>query len=206
MARKTRGTINAAAVLATGINHSAALLDAPPAPSSCCPPEQPAACNACLTAATAPNAPTAILAAHDDAIADPFADTIDPADEPTVGDLVELHEWTAQTTACEHLDRSAVLSLPDLIEHTAEFFAAWPTGVGSLIAEALRELAAKVHATGATTPDEYRDRIAVMEDEARQQHEEVGYQEGLAAGREECRRKHGQTPSSGFGGHPASED
>jgi hypothetical protein len=203
MARKTRKTIHATAILAAGINGHADRLDTTDK-AVCCPPEQPAACDACLTADTALNAPAAILAARDEAIADPFADTIDPADEPTVDDLAELYEWTAQTTAREHLDRSAVLSLPDLIDHTAEFFAAWPTGAGSLIAEALRELAAKVQATGATTPDEYRDRIAVMEDEARQQHEEVGYQEGLAAARAECERRHGG--NRGMFGHPASED
>jgi hypothetical protein len=128
------------------------------------------------------------------------------AEEPDESDLAELHEWAAETTAREHLDRSAVLSLPDLIEHTADFFAAWPTAAGGLIAETLRELAAKVQATDATTPDEYRARIGVLEDEAREQHETVGYQAGLDAGREECRRKHGRTPSASFGRHPSWED
>ena len=56
------------------------------------------------------------------------------------------------------------------------------------------------------TPDECRARIGVLEDEAREQLETVGYENGLATGRAECRRKHGRTPSAGFGGLPAQED
>jgi hypothetical protein len=132
------------------------------------------------------------------------ADTL--PEEPDADDLTELHEWQQAEVAREHLDRSATLSLPDLIGHTAAFFRQWPTAAGSLIAEALDDLAAKVQATVATTPSEYRARIGVLEDEAREQHETVGYENGLAAGRAECARKHGRTPAASFGGHPSWED
>jgi hypothetical protein len=117
-----------------------------------------------------------------------------------------LAEWSAHQTALEHLDRSAVLGLAELVEHQASFYRSWPTEAGALIAEALDDLAAKIQVTGATTPEEYRDRIGVLEDEAREQHETVGYENGLSAGRAECERKHGRTPAASFGGHPSWED
>jgi hypothetical protein len=128
------------------------------------------------------------------------------ADEPTADDLAELTEWAAEQDARDFLDRSATLGLAELVEHQAAFYRAWPTEAGAMIAEALDDLAAKLQATDARTPDEYRARIGILEDEAREQHESVGYQAGLDAGREECRRKHGRTPSASFGGHPVWED
>jgi hypothetical protein len=132
------------------------------------------------------------------------ADTL--PEEPDAEDLAELHAWAAEETAREFLDVSATLGLAELVGHTAEFLRRWPTEAGAVIAEALDELAARIQATDARTPDEYRARIGVLDDEAREQHETIGYQAGLDAGREECRRKHGRTPSAGFGRHPAFED
>jgi hypothetical protein len=202
MARKTRKTVHPVAVLAAGVNGHADRLDA-----------------TTTTAEPLPNvfpdeAPEQDPAAGFDP-ADLFPpDRVAPWDcqsDPTLwGDDTDADRWELGPDVAEIDHREltqrtgAPLSLADLIDHTAEFFAAWPTGAGSLIAEALRELAAKVHATGATPPDEFRDRIAVMEDEARQQHEEIGYQEGLAAARAECERRHGSNRST-FG-HPAWED
>lgn len=93
------------------------------------------------------------------------------------------------------------LSLADLIEHTAGFFAVWPTDAGKLIADTLRELAGKVQLTEATTPDEYSARIAVMDDEVRETWEAIGhhkgYEQGLAAGRREA------NPAGAAFGHSA---
>jgi hypothetical protein len=123
------------------------------------------------------------------------ADTL--PEEPDADDLAELTEWAAEQDARDFLDRSATLGLAKLVEHQAAFYRAWPTEAGALIAETVDDLAAKVLATDARTPNEYRARIGVLDDEARDQWQEVGYQEGLAAGREECRRKHGRTPGMG---------
>jgi hypothetical protein len=75
-----------------------------------------------------------------------------------------------------------------------------------MIARTLDGLALKIRLTDATTPEEFDAREGVLDDEVREQHESIGYQAGLAAGREECRRKHGRTTSASFGGHPAWED
>jgi hypothetical protein len=75
-----------------------------------------------------------------------------------------------------------------------------------MIARALDGLAIKIWLTNASTPEEFDAREAVLDDEVREQHESIGYQAGLAAGREECRRKHGRTPSASFGGHAAWQD
>jgi hypothetical protein len=75
-----------------------------------------------------------------------------------------------------------------------------------MIARTLDGLALKIRLTDASTPEEFDAREGVLDDEAREQHESVGYQAGLDAGREECRRKHGRTPAASFGGHPAWEE
>jgi hypothetical protein len=82
--------------------------------------------------------------------------------------LAELHEWQQAEVAREHLDRSHVLRLVELVSHQSAFYRAWPTAAGAMIAEALNELAAKIQATDARTPDEYRARIGVLADEARE--------------------------------------
>jgi hypothetical protein len=211
MARKTRKTVHAAAILAGGINGNATRLDATVPPASCSPPETPKACVACSAGSTASDASTALLErgitlAEAEAIADPFANMIDPDDDPSADDLAELAEWSTEQTAREHLDRSGVLSLPELVEHQAAFYRSWPTAAGEIIARHLEGLALKIRMTDATTPEEFDAREGVLDDEVRQQRETIGYEAGLAAGREECRRKRGRSPSAGFGGHPAWED
>jgi hypothetical protein len=172
----------------------------------CCPPEQSEACNACLTTDTAPNAPTAILAARDEAIADPFADTIDPADHPSPDDLAEFHEWTAEQIAREHFNCSHVPGLVELVSHQSAFYRAWPTAAGAMIADALDALAAKTARINASTPEEFFAREQSIEDKAREQWWEVGFQEGLTQAHRECERRHGSAPGASFGGHPSWED
>jgi hypothetical protein len=150
----------------------------------------------CSTGSTASDVSTANL---DRGITS--ADTEAAADEPGA-DLAEFAEWSADQTAREHLNRSAVLGLAELIGHTAEFFRRWPTQAGALISETLDDLAAKVAATGATTPTEYRDRIGVLADEAREQWESVGFENGLAQARAECARRHSDRSRSVFEGGP----
>jgi hypothetical protein len=70
----------------------------------------------------------------------------------------------------------------------------------------LDALALKTRLTDANTPEEFDAPEGVLDDEVREQRESIGYEAGLAAGREECRRNHGRAHSGGFGGHPAWED
>ena len=51
--------------------------------------------------------------------------------------------------------------------------------------ETLGELAMKVRFTRATTPDEYRSRIEVLDADIREQHQAIGYEDGKAAGHRE---------------------
>jgi hypothetical protein len=202
MARKTRKTISPAAVLAAGINGHADRLDAATATDAATPTAEP------LPDVFPDEAPELDPAADFDPD-DLFPpDRVDPWDcqaDPTLWPAeCDSDRWELGPAA-DHDEPTATLSLVDLVAKQAERYRAWPLEAGRLIAEALDELAGKIQATGAQTPDEYRARLEILEAEAVEQHETVGYQAGLDAGREECRRKHGRTPSSGGCGHPAEQ-
>jgi hypothetical protein len=132
------------------------------------------------------------------------ADTL--PEEPTADDLAELNEWAAETTAREHLDRSATLGLAELVDHQVTFFRSWSTAAGEMIARHLEALALKIRLCDASTPEDYADRAEVLDAEARQQWEDIGFEQGKAAARAERERKHGRPPTASFGGHPAWED
>jgi hypothetical protein len=133
-------------------------------------------------------------------------DQPEPDDTPAPDDLVELAEWSARTTARELLDASKLLTLAELAEHQAAFYRSWGHGAGDLFARTMEELAQKVRYVNATTPADFEARADAIDAEGREHHETVGYQAGLEAGREECRRKPGRTPLASFGGHPSFED
>jgi hypothetical protein len=223
--RKTRGT-HPAAVLAAGINGRADRLEATDKPP-CCPPEASSPCNGCSTtdAATPTAEPLLDVFPGEAPELDPAAD-FDPADllppdrldpwdsqgDPALWgddtdadrwelgpDLAEIDQWESTQ------ETGATLSLADLVTKQAEAYRAWPIAAGAMIADCLDGLAARIAYLNARTPADYKARIDTIEDEAAQQHEEIGYQEGLAQARAECARKHGQTPSADFG-HPAWED
>jgi hypothetical protein len=130
----------------------------------------------------------------------------EPANEPTADDLAEYATWRLEQDARDFLDHSATHGLAELVEHQSGFYDAWPTDAGKMIAEALGDLAAKIRYVGATTPAEWDARAETIEQEARQQWEDIGFEQGKAAALAECERKHGRTPTAGFGGHPAWED
>jgi hypothetical protein len=56
--------------------------------------------------------------------------------------------------------------------------------------------------TGARAPDECHARIGVIENEARQQWESVGFENGLMQARRECVRRYGGRVRSVHEGHP----
>jgi hypothetical protein len=88
-----------------------------------------------------------------------------------MADLAELTEWLAETTAREHLDRSATLGPAALVEHLAACYRAWPTQAGAMITRTLDGLALKIQLTDANTPEEFNAREGVLDDEVREQHE-----------------------------------
>jgi hypothetical protein len=130
------------------------------------------------------------------------ADTL--PEEPSADDLAELDTWNLEQTAREFLDASATLNLPELVEYQAQFYKSWPTAAGAMIATALESLAQKIRYVGAATPEDFEARADTIEHEAREQWQEIGYQEGLAAGRSECERRH-KTHRTAFG-HSSWED
>src|SRR4051812_41627596 len=75
-------------------------------------------------------------------------------EEPTWDDLADFHDWQDELSAKDHLDRSATFTLADLVARQAEFYRGWSNAAGDLLAAAMTDLAGKIEATGATTPDE----------------------------------------------------
>jgi hypothetical protein len=96
--------------------------------------------------------------------------------------------------------------LAELVEHQAAFYRSWPTNAGRLLAEALEALASQVRYLNATTPAEFEARAGTIEQEARQQWEDVGYEQGKAAALAECERRHGGRARNVFEGGPGFED
>jgi hypothetical protein len=118
--------------------------------------------------------------------------------------LAEFATWRREQDAREHLDRSATLGLAELVEYQAAFYRAWPTDAGAMIAQALDALAAKIGYAGATTPAEWDARAETIEQEARAQWEDIGFEQGKAQALAECERKHRRIGGA-FEGHPAWE-
>jgi hypothetical protein len=79
-------------------------------------------------------------------------------------------------------------TLAEIIDDEARAFRAQGTPAASLIAETLERLSQLVAWTGASTPQEHIDRMAVWDDELRQQWFDRGYSEGLEAGRRSASR------------------
>lgn len=112
--------------------------------------------------------------------------------EPTAEDLAEYHDWTGESIAREHLDRSARLTLAELVDAQAEFYESWANPCGNMLANAMRELALKVRLTDASTPDEFEARKDALDAEIREQYEAIGWEQG----RRECQ---GEPAGSAFG-------
>lgn len=61
------------------------------------------------------------------------------------------------------IDPGPCQTMAERVASEASFYQSWGNGLGDLIAETLAALARGIRSTGATTPDEYRDRIAVLD-------------------------------------------
>jgi hypothetical protein len=73
-----------------------------------------------------------------------------------------------------------------------------------MIAWTLDGLALKIRLTDASTPEEFDAREGVLDDEAREQWESVGFENGQAQARAECERRHKTHRTTA--GHPSWED
>ncbi len=75
----------------------------------------------------------------------------------------------------------------ELIEQEALGYRAWRTDVGDFLARQMERLSQLIRWTGATTPEQHEERMEVWDAEIRDRYWDMGYHEGLEAGRRECR-------------------
>jgi hypothetical protein len=80
------------------------------------------------------------------------------------------------------------LTLVELVEHEARGYRAWGTSEGDFLGRQLERLAQLVRFTGATTPEEFDERLEVLEADAREHRYQLGYGDGLEDGRQEFGR------------------
>ncbi|MGP0070051.1 MAG: hypothetical protein ACLQGP_41435 [Isosphaeraceae bacterium] len=80
------------------------------------------------------------------------------------------------------------MTLAEVVEHEMMGYRAWGTTTGEFLAREMERLAQLIRWTGASTPEEHEERIAVWDEEIRDQWFERGYQEGYEAGRHDAVR------------------
>jgi hypothetical protein len=70
------------------------------------------------------------------------------------------------------------VTLVELVDHEATSYRAWGTPEGDFLARQMERISQLIRFTGAATPEQYEDRIEVLETEAREQWFDVGFAEG----------------------------
>jgi hypothetical protein len=80
------------------------------------------------------------------------------------------------------------LTLVEIVEHEATGYRARGTPAGDFLALQLERLSQLIRLTSATTPEEFDERLEVLESDAREHRYQLGYGAGLADGREEFDR------------------
>ena len=78
-------------------------------------------------------------------------------------------------------------TLIEIVDHEALGYRAWSTPEGDFLARQMERLAQLIVWTSASNPVDFEDRMEVYDRELRDRHFEMGYHEGLEAGRRECR-------------------
>ena len=66
-------------------------------------------------------------------------------------------------------------------------YRAWGTPEGDFLARQMERLAQLIRWTGASMPEDHEDRMEVWDAEIRDRYWDMGFHEGLVAGRRECR-------------------
>ena len=84
-------------------------------------------------------------------------------------------------------ERSAREPCSEIVEHEALGYSAWGTPEGEFLARQMDRLAQLIRWTGASTPEDHEDRMEVWDAEIRDRYWDMGFHEGLVAGRRECR-------------------
>ena len=79
------------------------------------------------------------------------------------------------------------VTMLEIVEHKAEGYRAWGNEMGDFLAQQMKRLAQLIVWTSASNPVDFEDRMEVYDRELRDRHFEMGYHEGLEAGRRECR-------------------
>lgn len=102
-------------------------------------------------------------------------------DVPTAEDEADYREWSQESDARQHLDHSERLTLDELCYRQAAFYRGWSNAAGDMLADAMAELALKVRMTDATTPADFAARKDILDREARDQWESVGFENGKAS-------------------------
>jgi hypothetical protein len=93
----------------------------------------------------------------------PDGGDFEPAFEPTADDWREAEQVRDEMAAERCLGDDEGLTLVQLIERNAAWYAGWGTEAGDLLAETLSELAAAVAFTKAASVAEYKDRLAILQ-------------------------------------------
>jgi hypothetical protein len=117
---------------------------------------------------------------------DHYADEAPGQDEPTPEEWAEIEELRNESAARDFLDTGDRLTLAELVDRQTDFYRGWGNPAGAMLAAHMEELALRVRWVQATTPQEYEDRKAIVDEDARQTWLVQGYEEGLAAGRREA--------------------
>ena len=98
---------------------------------------------------------------------------------------------TTATTTDRALDAPALNGQPqtlaEIVDHEALGYRAWGTQAGDFLARQMERLAQLIRWTGASTPEDHEDRMEVWDAEIRDRYWDMGFHEGLVAGRRECR-------------------
>lgn len=79
------------------------------------------------------------------------------------------------------------VTMLEIVEHEASGYRAWGNEMGDFLAQQMERLAQLIVWTSTSNPVDFEDRMEVYDRELRDRHFEMGYHEGLEAGRRECR-------------------
>jgi hypothetical protein len=81
------------------------------------------------------------------------------------------------------------LGLAELVDHEADLYRNWGSGIGEMIAQHMETLAMRIRLTDSVTPAEYAERSEALDRDVRQQWQDIGYEEGRSAAAAELARK-----------------
>jgi hypothetical protein len=78
------------------------------------------------------------------------------------------------------------MTLVEIVEHEAMGYRAWHNPEGDFLASQMERLAQLIRWTGATTPEDYEDRMEIYDRELRDRYYDRGYHNGLEEAKRFC--------------------